>query len=483
MLGRLRELFARALRYLVPSYKWPRGDVRPLYAACMLLFFLRIVVAGTLPLVPDEAYYWIWSRHLQWGYLDHPLMVAVWGRVGTWCFGDYPLAIRLCGLVASFLENIFIYYAAKRFFPERKNVGAYAILLLNALLVTGVGVLPMTPDTPLIFFVCVMLWALAYALEAEGTRLQCAWWSGVGGSLGCAVESKYTAVLLGVGLCGFVMRAPRALWKRAGPWVGALCTLFICLPAIGWNITHNWAGFLKQGGRTAVWHPQRAVQFLSELWAGQFALVTPWVACLFCVGLWRARREQPLILWLFVPGGLVFLLHACGDRVQANWVWVLYPACVLVAAAYGRQPMKAAASGIACVAFLYVQLLTNIVPLPSHWNPAVRLTSGWKELAAELSVRARDQGVNVIATDDYALASILFFYKPAGGVSILGTDRRWTFIAALPAKKMTKALYIEDAHYKAPLPGESFIARHNAGQVVRYYRLELREGVEGKLLK
>ena len=30
-----------------------------------------------LPLAPDEAYYWVWSRDLQGGYLDHPPMVAL----------------------------------------------------------------------------------------------------------------------------------------------------------------------------------------------------------------------------------------------------------------------------------------------------------------------------------------------------------------------------------------------------------------------
>ncbi len=28
---------------------------------------------GTLP---DEAYYWLWSERLQWGYFDHPPLIA-----------------------------------------------------------------------------------------------------------------------------------------------------------------------------------------------------------------------------------------------------------------------------------------------------------------------------------------------------------------------------------------------------------------------
>ena len=46
---------------------------------------------------PDEAYYWVWSRALAAGYLDHPPMVALWIRAGTWIAGDTALGIRLLG--------------------------------------------------------------------------------------------------------------------------------------------------------------------------------------------------------------------------------------------------------------------------------------------------------------------------------------------------------------------------------------------------
>ena len=41
-----------------------------------ILLVLRAVMAGLLPLTADEAYYWLWSQHLAWGYFDHPPMIA-----------------------------------------------------------------------------------------------------------------------------------------------------------------------------------------------------------------------------------------------------------------------------------------------------------------------------------------------------------------------------------------------------------------------
>ncbi|RME16471.1 MAG: hypothetical protein D6797_04435, partial [Bdellovibrio sp.] len=44
----------------------------------ILLFSLLIkfVLALFLPLFPDEAYYWVWSHHLQLSYFDHPPFIA-----------------------------------------------------------------------------------------------------------------------------------------------------------------------------------------------------------------------------------------------------------------------------------------------------------------------------------------------------------------------------------------------------------------------
>ena len=47
---------------------------------------IRLVFAALLPVFPDEAYYWEWSRRLAPGYFDHPPMVALLIRFGTSIF-------------------------------------------------------------------------------------------------------------------------------------------------------------------------------------------------------------------------------------------------------------------------------------------------------------------------------------------------------------------------------------------------------------
>ena len=57
--------------------------VRNTALAILGLVVLRLVAAAWTPLTFDEAYYWMWSKHLAGGYYDHPPGVAVVIRLGT----------------------------------------------------------------------------------------------------------------------------------------------------------------------------------------------------------------------------------------------------------------------------------------------------------------------------------------------------------------------------------------------------------------
>src|SRR5690349_15209174 len=60
-----------------------------------VLIVVRIATAAMSPLAFDEAYYWLWSKHLAGGYFDHPPMVAIIIRLGTLIAGDTELGVRL----------------------------------------------------------------------------------------------------------------------------------------------------------------------------------------------------------------------------------------------------------------------------------------------------------------------------------------------------------------------------------------------------
>ena len=42
------------------------------------VFILNLLQGIFTPIIDDEAYYWLWSTKLDFGYFDHPPMIALW---------------------------------------------------------------------------------------------------------------------------------------------------------------------------------------------------------------------------------------------------------------------------------------------------------------------------------------------------------------------------------------------------------------------
>src|SRR3984885_7617946 len=78
-------------------------------AAIAGLILLRFVAGAVLPLSADEAYYWLWSKHLAAGYYDHPPAIAFLIRAGTLVFGDTAFGVRVVPLLLSIAASWFVW--------------------------------------------------------------------------------------------------------------------------------------------------------------------------------------------------------------------------------------------------------------------------------------------------------------------------------------------------------------------------------------
>ncbi len=405
---------------------------------------IRLVMAAVLPLAPDETYYWVWSRALAPGYLDHPPMVALWVRAGTALAGQTALGVRLLGPLAAAAASWLLYDSARLLFPGRR-AGVVAVLLLNGTLLLGVGSVIITPDSPLLFFWTATLWAMCRLVAGGSVN----WWLAAGCFGGLALDSKYTALLLwaGIGLWVLLMPAQRVWLRRWQPWAALPLGLALFAPVIAWNAGHGWAGFIKQGGRTGDWQPMRAAGFLAELVGGQIGLATPWTFVLCMTGLGVAVRRSRDPVWsllaaLSLPAVLVFVQHAVGDRVQGNWPAIVYPALALAAAGWiaprrDAPWIGAAALGFGVTAIVYVQALSGVVPLPPRLDPIARRLLGWADFARQVEAKRTGAGAAFVAADGYAPDSELAWWLPAD-VVVIGLDagpaRRWAFFALPPAQ-------------------------------------------------
>ena len=88
--------------------------------AILALVALRLIAAAFTPITFDEAYYWMWSKHLAGGYYDHPPMVAVVIRLGTLIAGDTEFGVRLVSILLALPMSWAIYQTAVILFGGRR---------------------------------------------------------------------------------------------------------------------------------------------------------------------------------------------------------------------------------------------------------------------------------------------------------------------------------------------------------------------------
>lgn len=412
-------------------------------AALALLTLLRFTVAAATPLSTDEAYYWVWSRALAAGFLDHPPMTALWIRAGTALAGETSLGVRLLGPLCAALGSVLLIDAGERLFP-RRGAGLGAAILLNATLIFGVGAVTMTPDTPLLFFWTATLWALArFATRAQGPLLVLA-----GLFAGLALDSKYTALFLPIGVLIWLIAVPELRrWLRTGwPWLAALLGALVFAPVLAWNAGHGWASFVRQGGRAGAWEPGRAVRFLGELVGGQVGLATPLILVIFAAGMlaacriaFRTREKGACLLAaLTLPALAVFFEHALGDRVQGNWPGILYPTAALAWGAlsgpfWQRLRLPAVALGLAMTLAVYWHVAVAPLPFSPRIDPATLRLAGWPGFATEVERLMASEHAAFVAADDYGVAAQLAFYLPPG-LTVLGAENRWRSFDLAPAR-------------------------------------------------
>ncbi|MGC9270656.1 glycosyltransferase family 39 protein [Acidiphilium sp.] len=396
------------------------------------LTLIRLIVAALVPLAPDEAYYWLWSLHLQPGYFDDSPLIAWWIRAGTSLFGASPLGIRLLSPLGAALGSVLLWRAGEDLFPGR-NAGVTAAILLNATLLLNVGAVITTPDTPLLLCWTATIAAVARWSATGNDR----WWLAAGIAAGLALDAKYTGLLLlvAIGAWLLITTAGRAALRRKLPWFGLALSLAVFAPVIGWNASHRWVSFLKQGGRSTHLDLAAAPGHLIALIGGQIGLVTPGVIVLMSIGVWASLRApgapaKLVALVVLVPGA-VFAEHVLSGPVQPNWPAIMIPGAALAAAGAAtrltrRFLVPAAALGAVMSAAVYLQAIAAPIPIPVHRDPTALQLAGWHHLAAEVIHLAAARHVAIIASPDYGVVAELAHDAPQT-VAVAGLGARWQY--------------------------------------------------------
>jgi 4-amino-4-deoxy-L-arabinose transferase-like glycosyltransferase/membrane-associated phospholipid phosphatase len=414
------------------------------YLLAGFLFVIRLayLAAGKIELSEDEAYQWIWSKHLALSYYSKPLLIAYTQFLGTQIWGDNQFGVRFFSPVIALVLSLLVLR-----FVARAAGGRTAFILLLVMSATpllGLGSIVMTVD-PL----SVLFWTAAMitgwrAASPEGTTRQ---WLLTGLWIGLGFLSKYTNLFQLVCWVVFFLLWPpaRRHLRRPGPWLALLIVLVSLLPVVIWNSQHHWItiAHVASDGRIGEKSTRSYVGEFLLLEAGVlnpiFFLGALWAAVAF----WRKGRRDPRQLFLFSMGAPLFLLYfalSFHSRVLANWIApAVVPLFCLMAVYWGSRwerwasflgPFLSIGIGVGVFAVVMAhdtQLLNKLIHrrLPARMDLLHR-AHGWKEMARIVGQTRRQieaqQGKPVfIICEHYGFTSEISFYLPEAK-SVVSTD-------------------------------------------------------------
>ncbi len=320
-----------------------------------LLF--RCIVAFCLYPGFDEAYYYLYSIHLDWSYFDHPVLVALTTGLGPWLTGEVSqFTIRLGTLILYTGSLVLLYLTSAKLFSQKAARLTLAIATIIPMFQVGFGILTL-PDSPLMFFWTASLYCAAceffgqpstqeYSLlESDQSRPFVSYQpsyrlSYLGILIGLACLGKYHGFVLGFGLVAFCLTSPRHRSALLSPWAWLGLGLFIVtiFPIWFWNIQHDWVSFGFQLERGV---PRRSYKLLNVVivFLTELAYLFPTLGLpLWWVSLRSLRdrttqlfskksltyqgdvqEKQWMILWVSLPLTLGFTLMGGYQQILPTW--------------------------------------------------------------------------------------------------------------------------------------------------------------------
>jgi 4-amino-4-deoxy-L-arabinose transferase-like glycosyltransferase len=122
---------SRLQKYLI----WGLTPTQAVWIGVALLTLFRFWFSRWYDLIPDEAYFWVWSRHLALSYRDKGPLVAWTIWIGTKIFGDTVFGIRFFAVLLSVGTAYQLYRLARRLYDEPTALWCLGVAALCSALV------------------------------------------------------------------------------------------------------------------------------------------------------------------------------------------------------------------------------------------------------------------------------------------------------------------------------------------------------------
>jgi hypothetical protein len=292
-----------------------------------LLFWtvLNAIQASTLELQGDEAYYWLYSRYLDWGYFDHPPMVALFIRIGDSIMHN-EFGLRMLTVFASSVSIYLLWLILKRY-----AVDAIAfVLVISGIFIFHIYGFTTTPDAPLFFFTILFYFFYQQYLEKDKLWLALVLAIVIAGLL----YSKYNGVLV----IGFTLLANLKLLKRWSFWLIVVLAVALYVPHIIWQAQHGYPSVNYHLFERSADH----YSFLNTFSyiPGQLLMAGPLIGWFLFYKAFTVRIKDDFTRCLLVNciGTFVFfLISSARGEVQPQWTFILFAPLVMLVLIHFKQ--------------------------------------------------------------------------------------------------------------------------------------------------
>jgi hypothetical protein len=428
------------------------------FALPLAVVLFHAVLAEGYGVFRDELYYFACGRHLAWGYVDHPPMVALFAALSGALFGHSWLALRMISALAAGATVLVVGDTARALGGGRW--ARLAAQLLAALAPGFVALFSTYSMNPL----DVLVWAVLYALAARllagaDPRL----WLAFGALAGVALQTKLSGLYLGAGLAAGLLAARRrdvlaGRWFWAGGGLAAL----VFAPFLLWQASHGWPTleFVDNARRLKIQalapHQYVLSQFSQGGPAG-FALALAGAAWLLLA---RAARPWRALGW----GALATLAILAFGRSKPYYfgpvLALLFPAAAVALESWTGRAARVPQYLLRAAVLLLVALQAALVPLAKPVLPVdtyVRFAAalgfeagsdenqqvgrlpqyfadmhGWRELAESVARVHRalppaERAKACVVASNYGEAGAIDFFAPELGLppAISGHNSYW----------------------------------------------------------
>ena len=283
----------------------------------ILLIILRLLFISNTVLIDDEAYYAMYAKHLDWGYIDHGPVVAFLIKIFSYPFLT-SFNVRIGAVICSMILAISLFFFGKKYFNTKTGVSLSLLLSANLLFHTNSTIL--TPDVPLAFFLILSIMGYFIAYHYNERMIYVS-----GFFLGMAMLAKITALFTAIAIALYPMIIPNKrywLYKKSY-YLSFLLGITVFMPFIIWNFQNNFAFIKYQGSH--VTEGGDLNDFLN-LWLPLIVMLGPifyYYSVIFPLKMikkWNDINEklQYFILITLIPF-CYFFIHSMLSRFELNW--------------------------------------------------------------------------------------------------------------------------------------------------------------------